>query len=182
MKKFLLLLSVLALVGCIQATASDTVTVTNEISQALPPVPAGISVPKTTLHQSVPADVSDAINQISKIGTPSLSITQNHLHSASGDFSFFDEVTITAQVSGHPDLQLVDIVLTPDQKASADLDVPVLVDGSQLLSVFASGNVNLDFGLTVEGQPPTTGKLDLISTISMDVSLQISKSISDIGK
>lgn len=183
MKKILLTLSLLALIGCIQATVSDTVMVTNEITHTLPTIPPGISVPKYTLpSQSFPVDVSDAIKQISNVGTPSLTITQNHLHCTTGDFSFFDEVTITAKVSGRPDLQLVDLVLTPDQKASSDLDVPLLVSGDQLLSVFSSGSVDLDFGLTVEGQPPTTGKVDLISTIGMDVSLQVSKSISDIGK
>lgn len=180
MKSFLL---PLCLVACVQATVSDSATLTNEITEPVPPVPAGISVPPTTIHKDFPVDISDAIKQVKNVGTPALSITSNHMHSNTGDFSFFQELTITAKVSGQPDLQLVDVVLSDAQKASADIDLPVLVDGSQLLATFASGSVDLDFALTVAGQFPSgLTSIDLTSTIGMDVSLSVNKSVSDIGK
>lgn len=172
----------LFLIGCIDATISDTATLTNTIDTAVPVLPAGLLVPPTTVSQSYPVDISDAISKITSVGTPALSITSNHLHSNMGDFSFFQEIEIEGSVDGGMPTVLADIILSPADQASTDLDVPVLVDGAQVLSLFESGGVDLTFNLTVAGTPPSSGQLDLTSTIGLDVSLSVSKSINDIGK
>jgi hypothetical protein len=177
------LLLPLLLVACVQATISDTATLTNTIDQAVPVPPVGIMVPPTTLSQSYPVDISDAISKITSVGTPALSITSNHLHSNMGDFSFFQEITITGSVadSGTPTV-LADIILSPTDQAGSDIDVPVLVDGATMLTLFEAGSVDLTFNLTVSGTPPASGQLDLTSTIGLNVSLSVSKSVNDIGK
>ena len=177
----------LILLGCIQADASAPVILTNEITMSGPSIPANFSsfsIPPTTLSQTEPVDISSTIQQVEKIGTPSLSITTNHLHSKMGDFAFFQEIAISV-VPSDPSVaptMLIDYKLTPQDQASADLDVPVLVDGKTLVNVFGAGSTSLKFDLTVAGKPPSPDQIDVVSTIGMTVDLQVDKSISDIGQ
>ena len=174
------------LLGCIQGTASDTIVKTTEISIPLPQIPvmlpSGFTLPPTTVDQTEPVDISSTISDIQKIGVPSMTITQNHVHASVGDFSFFQEIKITATPDGGSPITVADMILTPMQQVSTDLDVPVLVTGDQLLTMFAAGNVSLDFILTVGGAPPpSTDGISMVSTIGMDVGISVNKNIGDIG-
>jgi hypothetical protein len=174
------------LIACIQGTASDTITKTTTLDIPIPSIPMGVlpsgfQVPPTKVDQTEPVDISSTISDIQKIGVPAMTITQNHVHSNTGDFSFFQEIEITATPDGGSPTTVADMILTPAQQMSADLDIPVLVSGDQLLTMFEAGNVTLDFVLTCAGTPPSSDAVALISTIGMDVSLSVSKNIGDIG-
>ncbi len=176
----------LLLVACIQGTAEDTITKTTEINIPIPSIPSGVlppgfQIPPTMVSQTESVDISSTISDIQKIGVPMMSITQNHVHSQTGDFSFFQEIEITGTPTGSTPVVIADMLLTPAQQASADLDIPVLVTGDQLLTLFSGGNVSLGFVLTVAGTPPSSDVVDLVSTIGIDVSLSVNKSIGDIG-
>src|SRR5271157_5493329 len=92
------------LLGCITGTASDTITKTTTLDIPLPSIPVtlppGFQVPLTTVDQAEPVDISSTLSDIQKIGVPTMTITQNHLHNNMGDFSFFDEIQITATPDG----------------------------------------------------------------------------------
>ena len=183
MRQFILPIFI-ALTACVQGSVSDTVEITTpiQIAISIPSGLSGLTIPATLLTQNEPVNISDALSQVEKVGTPSVVITKNHLHSNMGDFSFFDSISlsITSDSTSQSE-QLVSMTLTPDQKASTDLDIPVSIDNAALLQILDSGSTTLGFTFVVEGTVPTNPSLDLTSTIDMDVSLSVDKSISDIG-
>ena len=184
MRKLILPLFIF-IISCVQGTVDEQINITTPINISVPvsaPI-SGVVIPPTTLTQTRSIDISDAINQVEKVGTPSIAITQNHLHSNMGDFSFFDavDVSISSNTTGQTE-QLISVILTPDQKSSTDLDIPVEIDNTMLFQILNSGSSTLTFNFTVEGAVPSNLTLDLVSTIDMDVSLSVNKSISDIGQ
>lgn len=176
----------IALIGCVQATVSDQITKTTEVVVKNPysSYTTGYSLPPTTLPtQSVPVDISDTLSKIGQVGTLSFTVDQNTLHSNTGDFSFVDELKITVKPdsknqSALPELTVIDFLPTPDQMASSDVDVPVLSDGATLLQYFSSGGLDMTFTFTVSGQVPA--QLDVVNSITADVSVAVSKSVSDL--
>lgn len=186
MLKRLLIASVLTAIGCVNVVAEDTITKTTEVKIVNPywPLSSTVSIPPTTLSQSVPVDISKTLSDVGKVGTLSLVVNSNTVNSNTGDFSFFDEVSVSISPdntnnSGLPPLTIVDMQLTSDQKLSSDLAVPMLVDGSALLQYFQSGGLNMSFTVVVEGSPPQS--IDLSDTLSMSVSIVVDKSISDLN-
>lgn len=176
------------MLACVSATVSDTIVKTTEVQISNPyagVLPPSVSVPSTTLSQSEPVDISKSLSDVGKIGIPSLTVNSNTLHSNTSDFSFVDELKITISPdsnnsSGLPELTVIDVQPTPDQKASSDLTVPVLPDSQTLLQYFTSGGLNMTFTFTISGQVPTAG-LDVVDTLSLDVSVAVDKSVNDIG-
>lgn len=180
----------LACFACVQATVEDKVSKTTEVSlpnlSATLGLPPNVTVPKTTVQQTEPLDLSDALSKVGQVGTLSLSVYQNTLASRTGDFSFIDELKVVLtpdsnNASGLPPVTMVDVVLTPDQKNSSTIDVPILMSGDDLVKYFSSGALVAGFSFTLEGVVPTTG-LDVENTIGLDVSVNVNKSVSDIGK
>lgn len=186
--KTIALLSLVAAFGCVQATVSDSVSKTTEVQIANPyPQLSSVGIPSTTLPpQSVSVDISGTLADLNKIGAISLTVNKNDVQSQTGDFSFIDELKITLSpdtnnTSGLPELIILDVQLTQDQKASSTLSLLPSADGNTLYSYFSSGGLNMNFTFTVSGHVPTQG-LDIIDTLDVSVSAQVNKSINDIGQ
>lgn len=171
--------------GCINATASDTIIKTTEVQLDNPyPSSSVVSLPPTTLPpQSVAFDISKTLSDVGKVGQLSFKVDQHSLHSNNGDFSFIDEVKITLKPdsnnsSGLPELTVIDLQPTPDQKSATDLQAPVIPDDQTLLQYFSSGHLSMNFTFTVSGHPPQS--IDMVDTLMADVALTVNKTTSDL--
>lgn len=179
-------LPLIALFGCLHANVSDTISKQTEVQFTNPyaSYTAGLSIPKTTLPtQSMPVDISSTLSDIGKVGQLLFKVDGNTLHSNTGDFSFVDELKITltpdsSNQSGLSEVVVLDFVPTADQKASSDVDIPLIADDGTLLQYFSSGGLNMNFTFTVEGQVPDA--ISVQNTITADVNVVVNKSVSDL--
>lgn len=171
--------------GCINATASDTIIKTTEVQIDNPfPSVSALNLPPTMLPpQAVAFDISKTLSDVGKVGQLSFKVDQHSLHSNNGDFSFIDEIKITLKPdnnnsSGLPELTVIDVRPTADQKTTTDLQAPVIPDDQTLLEYFSSGHLSMNFTFTVSGHPPQS--IDMVDTLMADVSLTVNKSTSDL--
>src|ERR1700678_2672074 len=101
MKLMPLLLLPLLVVGCVDATASDTLTEVNDVSFPAPPAAAAGIVVST--DQIVPLHISSPVNELQKHGTLSLNVEENSLQ---GDISYLTHITLDLTTADLPDLVL----------------------------------------------------------------------------
>jgi hypothetical protein len=130
----------LLFLGCVNLTASDSVSVEQSVSIPVPgfTVPAGLTIPAETLPtQSVQVDFSDVISHLNNVGTPSFAVEESQV--SSPDLSFFGHIEIDCG-----SLTLIDADV-PSGVSSAQF--PVLASDEQVLNCF-SVPTTLSFTLT----------------------------------
>jgi hypothetical protein len=174
MKKLFVLLA-LAPMACVQATVSDSLTISEPFSYSLPDIPAGTVIPETSLIEtdSVPLDVSDAVSKLSSLGTLSFSISGSYIVSSLNlDFVSHIQVFLSEQSGGSP-LPVVD---TDVNTSGETTNLPVLASSDNLLSYLSSGPTTLTVYLTVETANLPTGGPDL--SLQYHLSLNASESVS----
>jgi hypothetical protein len=162
------------MIGCVQATASDDLTVSKSFSFPGSPVGADLTA---TVSDTTSVDVSSAMSSLSKVGTVGLSVSSSTL--SGDDLSFLQHVNLTMQpVDGSmPVATVVDADVSVPDGGMADL--PVSLDDATLVKYLSEdGGVNLTLSIT--GTIPT-GDPALTWTLDCNASVSVNKSLSQIG-
>lgn len=162
MKLLPLMLLPLLVVGCVDMTASTTMTEENQLSFPAPP-PAAVGF-SATVDQVATLDIANAIDELQKHGTLHLNVEENSLI---GDISFLHHIQVDLTTPGFPDLTLVD---TDVNSPSPYNNFPLLVSGDQMLPMLAASPCGLHF--TITGNIPADG-VSLTSKLVLDVSEEV---------
>lgn len=163
--------------GCFNGTASDDVTVTQEVTIPSSPT-SSVSLAGTTEETFSftlpnPVDVSSALSKLNGIGTVTLSAPSDLLSGA--DMSWVDNasVSLTPTTGGMPAGTLV----SSGSGSASGLSLPVTMDSATLMQYFSQGPVSVTFTLranavNVPAVPPTlTWKLELHGDIAVKKSI-----------
>ena len=167
--------------GCLQATVSDSISVSEPFSYVMPyvpTVPAGTVLPpvNTTLTQTVPVDVSDVVSKLSSLGSLSFNLTNSTL-TASQDFGFVNNVAVSLQdtAGALPSLMVANDPVDP---SSDTVQLPVQASSSDLLN-YLGNPCNLTVVLSVsdeDGGTPIPSQQTVSFTYSM--TLRAAESVS----
>jgi hypothetical protein len=173
MKTQILFALAITLGGCVSGTLSDTITVNKDLS-FVPPVVGGFSpaicgttnAPVFTTTQNTTFDMSDAVSQLQKQGTLTVSFTEN---SVSGDLSAFKHARVFINNDGLPPELLSETDFTP---TNGKVNLPILLDNSVVVADLSSGKINLTVDLS---SCVPASAVDVHYTMTANLSLAVSK-------
>jgi len=177
-KKFLALVCVLGVAGCIAGTVSDTIDVDNSISFSFPAnvvVPAGVVLPTITQQETVPVDISDALSKIGKVATVHLSIAQNTI-TYNGSYAPIQNVTINLVDSQGNQNHLMNYDFSTSDPVTISL--PLMMTGQQVYNVLEQGPANMQVFLTINpnvGGIPSSGSITIEQHLGLQASGDVSK-------
>lgn len=177
MKTVLGLVSLFTLAGCISAVATGDVTAhaTLQFDKTAPANLAHILcdqnvVLSTTAQNSF--DVSNALQELQKQGTLSVSFTENSLTATQGDFSAFKY----AELYINNDAEQPELLAKTsfNANASGKVDVPIVMDSGRLFQLLSQGKVTVTS--TLESCLPAQ-PIAAQYTLSSDVKFTANKSL-----
>jgi hypothetical protein len=181
MKTKIFLLLPFLFLACVTATVGDSLTLDKTFTYNLPTVQAYTATPvyTTTLTQSAPIDVSDAVSKLSSLGSLSLSVASSTL-SSNVPLSFITHIDISlTEASDTTPLTVVDTDIA--SSAGDILSLPVLADSNDLLTYLGAGQNTLTVTLTVStvngGTLPSDNQLNMDYTLSLNASEMVHKSL-----
>lgn len=178
----IIVLAALCLTGCVNGTASDTVSKSISVSFpafSVPPVPTGSVV----VSKSVTLDFSQALKDLAKVGTVSASLPVNTL--SDGDLSFVKHIKLSATPEDNslPPLVLADFDV-PNSTTNS-ISIPVQADSSMLGNYFSEGAESLQFTFTVDhARALSVGAENgatVMYTVTVEADLSVNKSVTNIG-
>jgi hypothetical protein len=173
MKLSLLFPLAIILSSCVQGTLSDTISVNESLSFALPSAASDIVLTcedSTTFDttQSTSFDVSDALSHLKDQGTLSVAFTEN---SITGDLTGFQHARIMINNDGQPQQLLSD---TDFASVNGKVSLPILLDNNTLVDILSAGKTYLTVDLST---CVPSSAVSISYTMTANVSLDVHKGI-----